>query len=124
MAKVDPKRELETLEEVCSALAHAARRHMLLVVWFRGGSMSAGDIAARFSHSWPTTSRHLRVLEDAGLLEQEKDGRTRLYRVRTDKLDVLRRWLTWFDPVHETSESGTDTSSIPPSKRRRKTGSA
>jgi DNA-binding transcriptional ArsR family regulator len=120
LAKPDPKRELEELEAVCSALAHAARRHMLLVVWFRGGAMSAGDIAARFSHSWPTTSRHLRVLEDAGLLAQEKDGRTRLYRVRTDKLEVLRRWLAWFDGAHENDEGGTDTSPIPPSKKRRK----
>ncbi len=121
MARPDPKRDLEELEAVCSALAHAARRHMLLVVWFRGGSMSAGDIAARFSHSWPTTSRHLRVLEDAGLLEQSKDGRTRLYRVRTDKLDVLRRWLSWFDAADESAESGADPSSTPPSKKRRKT---
>jgi len=82
---------------------------MLLVVWFRGGAMSAGDIAARFSHSWPTTSRHLRVLEQAGLLEQEKDGRTRLYRVRTDKLDVLRRWLSWFDPASENAPAGKRT---------------
>jgi DNA-binding transcriptional ArsR family regulator len=118
-AKPDAKRELEELEAVCSALAHAARRHMLLVVWFRGGAMSAGDIAARFSHSWPTTSRHLRVLEDAGLLEQEKDGRARLYRVRTEKLAALRRWLAWFDGAHENDEGGADTST-PPSKRRRK----
>ena len=117
MAKPDPKRELEELEAVCSALAHAARRHMLLVVWFRGGAMSAGDIAGRFSHSWPTTSRHLRVLEQAGLLAQERDGRTRLYRVRDDKLAVLRRWLAWFD--HTNAESGTDDS-IPPSNKRRK----
>lgn len=108
---------------MCSALAHAARRHMLLVVWFRGGAMNAGDIAGRFSHSWPTTSRHLRVLEDAGLLEQQKDGRTRLYRVRDDKLDVLRRWLAWFDPARTNDESGTDDSSTPPSKKNRRRSS-
>jgi DNA-binding transcriptional ArsR family regulator len=118
LAKLDPKRELEELELVCSALAHAARRHMLLVVWFRGGAISAGDIAARFSHSWPTTSRHLRVLEQAGLLEQQRDGRTRLYRVNVEKLDVLRRWLAWFDRKHEREEGGTDESSSPPSRRR------
>lgn len=82
--------------------------------------MTAGDIAARFSHSWPTTSRHLRVLEDAGLLEQSQEGRTRLYRVRTDKLDVLRRWLAWFDTAQDNEEDGAGTSSTPPSKKRRK----
>jgi DNA-binding transcriptional ArsR family regulator len=123
LAKLDPKRELEELEAVCSALAHPARRHMLLVVWFRGGAMSAGDIAGRFSHSWPTTSRHLRVLEQAGLLAQEKDGRTRLYRVRDDKLDVLRRWLSWFEPARTNAESA-DEASIPPAKKSRRRSSA
>lgn len=80
-----------------AALAHAARRHVLLVVWFRGGSMSAGDIAGRFHHSWPTTSRHLGVLVEAGLLVQERQGRTRSYRVNQDRLDVVRGWLRWFD---------------------------
>jgi hypothetical protein len=53
------------------------------------------------------------------LLEQEKDGRARLYRVRTDKLDVLRRWLGWFDGAQENDEGGADAST-PPSKKRRK----
>ncbi len=120
MAKSDARRELEELEEVCSALAHAARRHMLLVVWFRGGAMTAGEIAARFSHSWPTTSRHLRVLEQAGLLAQEKGGRTRLYRVRPDKLDVVRRWLAWFGAAREEAGSGSETAARPSSARRRR----
>jgi DNA-binding transcriptional ArsR family regulator len=90
-----PDRQRE-LDAVLAALAHEARRHILLVVWFRGGAMSAGDIAARFAHSWPTTSRHLRVLEQAGLLEFEKQGRTRLYRLSDARLQVLHDWLRWF----------------------------
>ena len=80
-----------------SALAHPARRHILLVIHFVGGAMTAGEIADRFACSWPTTSRHLRLLEQAGLLAHEKKGRTRVYRVANDKLDVARRWLAWFD---------------------------
>ena len=91
------RERLAELEAVFAALAHAARRHVLLVVWFRGGSMSAGDIAGRFAHSWPTTSRHLGVLTEAGLLVQERQGRTRSYRVDQGKLDVVRGWLRWFD---------------------------
>jgi DNA-binding transcriptional ArsR family regulator len=94
---LDAQRRLQELDAVLSALAHAARRHILLVVWFRGGAMSAGDIAGRFSHSWPTTSRHLRVLVQAGLLQVEKRGRTRFYRVDKQKLGVVREWLKWFD---------------------------
>lgn len=94
----DAKQRHQELEQVFAALAHEARRHILLAIWFRGGSLTAGDIAARFSHSWPTTSRHLKVLVDAGLLAAEREGRTRVYRVATDKLDVVREWLSWFSP--------------------------
>ena len=62
------RRELEEYDAVFSALAHATRRHVLLVLNARGGSMTAGEIAERFSCSWPTTSRHLKVLRDAGLV--------------------------------------------------------
>jgi DNA-binding transcriptional ArsR family regulator len=95
--RFDANQRLNELEEVFAALAHPARRHILLVVRFRGGSMTAGEIAGRFSCSWPTTSRHLRVLEKAGLLAHEKAGRTRIYRVNNDKLDRVRDWLRWFD---------------------------
>ena len=80
-----------------SALAHPSRRHILLVVRFRGGTMTAGEIDERFQHTWPTTSRHLRVLEQAGLLVYEKHGRSRAYRVNAEKLEVVREWLKWFE---------------------------
>ena len=59
--------------------------------------MTAGEIDERFQHTWPTTSRHLRVLEQAGLLIHEKQGRTRTYRVNAEKLGVVREWLEWFE---------------------------
>lgn len=93
----DARRRLEVLDDVVAALAHASRRQILLVVHFRGGEMTAGEIASRFECAWPTISRHLRVLEDSGLLVQEKRGRTRNYRIDGAKLGVVREWLTWFD---------------------------
>jgi DNA-binding transcriptional ArsR family regulator len=59
--------------------------------------MTAGEIDERFQHAWPTTSRHLRVLEQAGLIVHEKLGRTRTYRVNSEKLRVVREWLEWFE---------------------------
>jgi DNA-binding transcriptional ArsR family regulator len=105
LRKFDPKKRLEELDAVLSALSHPSRRHVLLVVQFRGGTMTAGEIDERFQHTWPTTSRHLRVLERAGLLLHEKRGRTRIYRVNSEKLGVIREWLEWFessDPAHKT----------------------
>jgi DNA-binding transcriptional ArsR family regulator len=68
-----------------------------MTIHFRGGSATAGDIAARFEHKWPTTTRHLRVLEDAGLLRQEKHGRTRVYTLDKNRLALVTEWLGWFD---------------------------
>jgi DNA-binding transcriptional ArsR family regulator len=93
----DAQEKLEELESVLAALAHASRLHILLVVLFHGGTISAGEIAGRFRHSWPTISRHLRVLEQSGLLQVVKVGRSRVYRVNDQRLQVVRDWLRWFD---------------------------
>lgn len=91
------KRELADLEEVFAALAHASRRQILLVLELRGGSMTAGEIAARFECSWPTTTRHLRRLERAGLVRVEKAGRERIYRLDAERLQrVAGAWLGLF----------------------------
>lgn len=58
--------------------------------------MTAGEIASIFEHAWQTTSRHLRVLEAAGLLDQEKQGRMRIYHIRRKRLELVRDWLTHF----------------------------
>ena len=60
--------------------------------------MSAGEIADRFGCSWPTTSRHLAVLRDAGLVTVEKRGRERCYVLERERLKgVVGDWLGWFD---------------------------
>ncbi len=89
--------KLAEIDQVVSALAHESRRQILLVVRFRGGEMTAGEIAERFSCAWPTVTRHLRVLERAGLLVHEKIGRSRVYRLNRKKLKALKDWLRWFD---------------------------
>lgn len=92
------ERQLADLEAVFDALAHASRRQILLVVRYRGGEMTAGEIADRFACSWPTTSRHLRVLEHAGLLRVEKRGRERVYKLDRERLvQVTSRWFKAFD---------------------------
>jgi len=58
----------DAYEAVFGALAHPARRRVLLAIYFNGGAMTAGEIAAIFAHAWQTTTRHLQVLEAAGLL--------------------------------------------------------
>jgi len=67
------------------------------VLHARGGRVAAGDIARRFACRWPTTSRHLRVLEEAGLVSVERQGRERLYRLERDRLRAVAGG--WIDRV-------------------------
>ena len=85
-----------------SALGHAARRRILMLMRFRGGQMAAGDIAGRFHVAWPTITRHLRVLEAAGLVVQKKQGRARVYRLAIEKLAAIEEWISWFDERHDS----------------------
>jgi DNA-binding transcriptional ArsR family regulator len=93
-------RELRDLDVVLRALAHESRRHVLVVLLARGGRMTAGDIARRFSCAWPTMSRHLGVLEAAGLLRAERQGRERVYALQAERLRrVVGGWLRHFEDV-------------------------
>jgi DNA-binding transcriptional ArsR family regulator len=97
LSRRDAKRELAELERVFAALAHASRRQILLTLHFRGGEMTAGEIASRFACSWPTTSRHLGQLELAGLVRVERRGRERVYALDRERLDrVAGGWLAHF----------------------------
>lgn len=87
---------MKDLDKVINAIAHPTRRRILMVVLFRGGEMTSGDIADRFQCAWPTTVRHLRVLEKSGLLTQRKEGRTSHYRIAQDRLHIIDEWLQWF----------------------------
>jgi DNA-binding transcriptional ArsR family regulator len=95
-ARLSAQEKLEALDAVVAALAHAARRQILLTLHMRGGMATAGEIACRFEHSWPTTTRHLRVLVDAGLLTQEKQGRAVVYTLDRERLGLVTEWLGWF----------------------------
>ena len=92
-----PPRDLEHLDRVFAAVAHAQRRQILLFLHFRGGELSSGEIAERFECSWPTTTRHPRVLLDAELVTVELRGRERVYQLEPDRLEVIREWVEWFD---------------------------
>jgi DNA-binding transcriptional ArsR family regulator len=99
---VSPKaqgvQDLEDLELVFGALAHQARRTILSILDARGGEMTSGAIASRFECSWPTTTRHLRVLEEAGLVRVELQGRERVYKLDAERLQrVAGSWIERFD---------------------------
>ncbi len=89
--------DLDAFDAVFGALASRSRRTILSVLHARGGEMTSGAIAARFDCAWPTTSQHLRVLEQAGLVGVELRGRERVYRLDTARLrEVAGGWIDRF----------------------------
>jgi len=90
---------LEEIERVFAALSHEVRRHIVQLLSHRGGELPSGYLAKRFAHSWPTTTRHLHVLESAGLVSVRREGRSCIYRLQRDRIrHVVGAWLALLDP--------------------------
>ena len=77
-----------SLETVFSALGDPTRRAIVERLLARG-ELSVGDIARRFEVTRPAISQHLRVLKDAGLVTERRDGTKRLYRARPETIAQL-----------------------------------
>src|SRR5262245_21065746 len=93
-----PAPKLDEIEKVFSALGHEARRHIVLLLGHSGGELPSGYLAKRFQHSWPTTTRHLNVLEQAGLVEVRRRGRSSHYRLKRGYVQhVLGGWIGMLD---------------------------
>ena len=70
--------------DVFKALADPTRRQILQDL--RGGELTAGEIAGRFTISGPSVSRHLGVLRGAGLVAERREANRIYYRLVTDRL--------------------------------------
>ena len=76
------------------ALAEPHRREILRLVSDR--ELPAGRIAEHFDVTGPAVSQHLRVLKEAGLVTERREGTRRLYRARPEGLMELRAFLESF----------------------------
>ena len=79
------------MERVFKALSDPTRRRVLQLL--RRRPLSAGELSDHFPVSKPTMSAHFSVLQEAGLIQAEKTGRTILYRL---KMSVLEEALLGF----------------------------
>lgn len=67
------------------------------------GERSAGEIATPFAISKPAISKHLRVLEDAGLIERRVEKQWRVCRVRPEAIRAVNDWMTRYRAFWEAS---------------------
>ena len=85
------------MNDVFRALADPTRRDILKML--RGGPLTSGEIADRFPSRWPTISRHLGVLRDAGLILGERNGTSIRYELNTTVFqDLIEHLMTWMTP--------------------------
>ncbi len=83
--------------EVFEAIAQPTRRRILRLL--ASGELSAGGVAAEFDLTQPAISQHLKVLREAGLVSERRDGARRLYRVRPEGLGDLHGFLAELLPA-------------------------
>ena len=85
---------MATYAQALEALGDSTRRD--IVERLRGGPLAVGELAEGLPVSRPAVSQHLRVLKEAGLVVERRDGTRRLYRLDPDGLAALRAALDQF----------------------------
>ena len=131
--------DVDRLSTVFGALADPTRRAILARL--ADGDLAVRDVAAPFPISQPAISRHLKVLEDAGLISRSRRATARLSHLEAEPLRDATAWLAryqayWderYDQLDEllaklqrreaavtTTPDGTSATKAPKSKKRKK----
>jgi DNA-binding transcriptional ArsR family regulator len=86
------------MQAAFKALADPTRREILRLL--RAGPKSSGELANHFDSAWPTVSRHLGVLRDAGLIISARDGQSIVYELNTTVFDdLVNHLMDWTRPA-------------------------
>src|SRR5687768_4243663 len=97
----------DPLSAIFAALADPTRRAILARL--ANGEASVTDLAAPFDMSQPAISKHLRVLERAGLIEQGRQAQWRPRRLRAGPLRDIATWVDQYKRHWEESFERLDT---------------
>jgi DNA-binding transcriptional ArsR family regulator len=84
-----------------SALADPTRREILRRL--RGGELAVGELAEPLAMSWPAVTKHLKVLEAAGLLGRRRDGRRHVVRLNAGPMRKADEWMNFYRKFWEDS---------------------
>jgi DNA-binding transcriptional ArsR family regulator len=85
--------------DVFHAIAHPARRAILVLL--KDGEKAASELAEPFHVSFAAISQHLRVLKDADLLSERREGRQRIYTLHPSPLADVASWVDEFQLFFE-----------------------
>lgn len=96
------------LDRTFHALGDGTRRTMLAML-ARRGECTAGDLGAPFVIAQPSVSKHLRVLEEAGLVTRRVAGREHRFRIRDKPLRDAEQWIARHRAFWEASLAQLDS---------------
>lgn len=96
----------ETLDRVFGALSDPTRRAIFSRL--AGGSVAVAELTREFPISQPAVSKHLRVLEEAGLVSRQRSGRQRLCTLEAGQLRTVVEWVTPYRRFWESSFARLD----------------
>ncbi|MDM5318069.1 metalloregulator ArsR/SmtB family transcription factor [Fictibacillus sp. b24] len=85
------KYKSDNLNDVFSVLSDPTRRSIIEQLSI--GERSVQELAEPFDMSLPAISKHLKVLESAGLVTHRKDGRYRYYSIQPEAMDGACEWM-------------------------------
>src|SRR5436190_2783049 len=83
--------KLMSVQTSLQAISNPHRRKILRLVW--DAEMSSREIASHFDVTWQAISHNLRLLREAGLISERRDGTRRLYRTARDELGPIEALL-------------------------------
>ena len=81
----------DQLSRVFAALADPTRRDM--VARLTGGDATVGDLAAPYDVSVQAVSKHLKVLEEAGLVSRSREAQRRPVHLEAEVFDLMSKWI-------------------------------
>jgi DNA-binding transcriptional ArsR family regulator len=125
----------DSLSATFAALADPTRRAILARVSI--GATSVGELAAPFEMSLPAVSKHLKVLERAGLIVRGREAQWRPCRLQADPLKAAAGWIDeyrhhwqnnldalegYLQKLHGSGETPHGSGEVPKKQRRKKSG--
>jgi DNA-binding transcriptional ArsR family regulator len=96
-----------TQPDIFTAIADPTRRAILHLLAAQPLPVTA--VAEHFPVSRPAISKHLRVLRQVGLVDEQKIGRQRYYKVQPEPLHEIQEWIAYFDTFWQTKLASLKT---------------
>ncbi|MNU73487.1 Transcriptional repressor SdpR [compost metagenome] len=97
---------MEARRDIFQAIADPTRRAILSLLALQ--AMTPGTIAENFDSSRQTISKHIQILTECQLVNQEQRGREIIYRINAAKIDEIDEWVSQFKKMLDTQFAQLD----------------